>query len=145
MDETGVYLISGLVGVVALIAGVWICERRRQNRRVQLAHSWPITEATIEAGKLEAVQGSSARSPIILPVFAFSYQFDGNYYSGRFSLSHLNTDDADELIQRLTGQKLQVRCDPSSPDVWFMPQEYIEGCKVEQKIGPHMIALYPRE
>lgn len=103
-----------------------------------------MTEATIEAGKLEAVQDSSVRSPIILPVFAFSYQFDGNYYSGRFSLSHLNTD-ANELIQRLTGQKLQVHCDPSSPDAWFIPQEYIEGCKVEQKMGPHVIALYPQE
>ena len=145
MDETGVYILSAFLGVIAIIAGTWVWERRRQFHRVQVASTWPIAEATIESGGLEAVQDSSTKSPIILPVFAFSYQFDGNYYSGRFSLSHLNTDDANELIQRLTGQRLQVRCDPSSPDVWFIPQEYVEGCKVEQKIGPHTIALYPRE
>lgn len=143
MDETGAYILSGFLGVIAVIAGVWTWEWRRQRHHIQVAHSWPMTEATIQAGKLEAIQDSSVRSPIILPVFAFSYQFDGNYYSGRFSLSHLNTD-ANELIQRLTGQKLQVHCDPSSPDAWFIPQEYIEGCKVEQKMGPHVIALYPQ-
>jgi hypothetical protein len=67
-----------------------------------------VVEATIESGALEHVKDSSARAPIVLPVLAFSYQALGTFYGCRFSLSHLSTD-ADELIQKLIGRKLQVR------------------------------------
>lgn len=113
------------------------------NANIEIARSWPAVEATIESGTLEHVKDSSARAPIVLPVLAFSYQALGTFYGGRFSLSHLNTD-ADELIQKLIGRKLQVRYNPSEPEKWYIPDEQIEGCEVEQRIGPHVVALYPR-
>lgn len=143
MDETGFYILLGLFVVSAIVAGVWSWEWRKQRRTVGAASSWPLTEATIESGAIEIVNGTG-KQPIRLPVFAFSYHVADDYYAGRFSLSYLNID-ADDLIQRLTGRKIQIRCDPHSPDIWFIPDEQIEGCKVEQKMGPHMIKLYPSE
>lgn len=144
MDETGFYILFGLLGIVAIVAAIWIWELRGQRRQIQSAVSWPITEATIESGAIEEVSNIGGRTPMFLPVFAFSHHVADNYYSGRFSLSHLNTD-ADELIRRMIGRKIQIRCNTSSPDMWFIPDEHIEGCKVEQKLGPHLVALYPKE
>ena len=144
MDQTGIYISLGTLSVIGAIVITAIWWWRRQTRNIETARSWPAVEATIESGTIEAVQDSSARAPIVLPVLAFSYQALGNFYAGRFSLSHGNTD-ADELIQKLIGRKLQVRYDPSAPDKWYIPDEQMEGCKVEQRIGPHVIALYPRE
>ena len=67
----------------------------------------------------------------MVPVFAFSYEFSGNYYSGRFALSHSSTDP-DELIRQMIGRKLQIRYNPSAPETWFIPDEQIAGGKVEQ-------------
>jgi hypothetical protein len=140
MDQTGIYICLGILTLFGAIAWWW----RRQHLRVEMAQTWPAAEATIESGALETVKDSNPRSPIILPVFTFSYQVADEYYSGRFALSHLHTD-ADDLIQRLIGRKLQLRFNPSSPDIWFIPDTEIEGCRVEQKMGPHLIALYPKE
>jgi hypothetical protein len=143
MDQTGIYLSLGALGVIGVVAAIAVWWWRTQTRNIEIARSWPVVEATIESGALEDVKDSSARAPIVLPVLAFSYQALGSFYGGRFSLSHLSTD-ADELIQKLIGRKLQVRYNPSVPDKWYIPDEQIEGCKVEQRIGPHVIALYPR-
>jgi len=44
----------------------------------------------------------------------------------------------------MVGHRLRVHYDPRRPKIWFIPDERIEGCKVEQKMGPHVMALYPR-
>ena len=43
----------------------------------------------------------------------------------------------------MPGHKLQVHYNPQQPKLWFISDELIEGCKVAQKIGPHVAALYP--
>jgi hypothetical protein len=137
MDETGVQIILGILslGVAAAIAIGWWW--RKQQSRVESAKHWPVTEATIESGKLEG----ATEGRIVLPTFAFSYHVDGEYYSGRFSL--IPQGGSEDIIQRLVGCKLQIHYDASAPRSWFIAEEQIEGCKVEQPIGPHTIALYP--
>jgi hypothetical protein len=144
MDQTGIYLSLGALGIVAVVVIVMAWWWHREKRNTEIAQSWPTAEATIESGALENVTDSSAKAPLVLPVLAFSYQVLGNYYSGRFALSHINTEK-DELIRRMIGRKLQVRYNPTSPAIWYIPDEHIEGCKVEQRIGPHIVALYPKD
>jgi hypothetical protein len=139
MDQTGVDITLGLLGVVMVVVIVFAWEWRRQRRSVEEAGTWPIIDATIESGALEG----TAQSRAVLPTFAFSYQISGQYYSGRFGLMPTNTD-SQALIDALIGRKLQLRYDPLRPEVWFIAEERIEGCKVEQKLGPHVVGLYPK-
>ena len=140
MDETGVELMLGVLAVVAMAAGIMTWWWLRQKRRVAITREWILTDATIESGALEPTIETRA----VLPTFAFSYQVAGEYFSGRFGLTPSNIG-AQELIDRMTGRKVQLRYDPAQPEVWFIPDGQIEGCKVEQKIGPHVIGLYPRD
>ncbi len=140
MDETGVQIILGLLGIVAIVVAIAIGWWWRQRKRMEEAEGWLPVEATIETGGLEAAAQGRAR----LPTFAFSYRIAGKYYSGRFALLQDTADPDRSLIDRMIGRKLQVRYDPRRPEVWFIPDKVIEGCKVEQKMGPHFIGLYPK-
>jgi len=140
VDQTGVLITLGLLGVVAVVVAVAIGWWWWLRKRVEEAEGWLQAEATIESGGLEGTAQSWAR----LPTFAFSYRIAGRYYSGRFVLFRYRTDPDSSLIERMIGRKLQVRYDPRRPEVWFIPDKEIEGCKVEQKIGPHFIAFYPK-
>ena len=140
VDETGVQITLGLLGVVAIVVAVAIGWWWWQRKRVEQAEGWLQAEATIESGGLEGTAQGRAR----LPTFAFSYQIAGKYYSGRFALLRYTADPDRALIDRMIGRKLQVRYDPRRPEVWFIPDKVIKGCKVEQKMGPHFIALYPK-
>jgi Protein of unknown function (DUF3592) len=97
---------------------------RKQQSRVESARQWPVTEATIESGKLDRVTDTRA----VLPTFAFSFHVGGEYYSGRFGLIPHGVGPED-VIQRLVGHKIQIHYDPAAPDSWFIADEQIEGCK----------------
>ncbi len=125
--------------LVAVGVGNWIYQVRKRSK----ARRWPLTEATIESGHIEVVAHSKYGN-VRLPVFAFSYQVDREYYSGRFALLPYITDPGESLFARMAGHKLQVHYDPRHPEVWFLPEELIEGCKIEQKIGPHLNSYYPK-
>ncbi len=140
MDATGEVICLSLLFVCALVIGWWWW----QLRRIRHAKSWPSTEATIQSGGIEVVT-SSRYGSIRLPAFSFSYKVDGEYYSGRFALRPDTTEPVESLIKRLIDSKLQVRYDPCRPSTWFIPDELIEGCRIEQKMGPHLIGLYPKE
>jgi hypothetical protein len=111
-----------------------------QRKRVEEIEGWLQAEATIESGGLEGTaQGRAgcrhSRSLIRLPggitrVASLFLRYTANPYRS--------------LIDRMIGRKLQVRYDPRRPEVWFIPNKVIEGCKVEQKMNPHFIALYPK-
>ena len=139
MDQTGVEILFAVIGVIIAISVTMVWSWRRQERVVETAREWPVTEATVQSGGLEPVRDGKA----ILPAFAFSYQVEGEYYSGRFALTPSGRDP-ETLIRRMVGRKLQIHYDPSHPEVWFIADEQIEGCEVEQKIGPRFVALYPR-
>jgi Protein of unknown function (DUF3592) len=140
VDETGVQITLGLLAVVAIVAAVAVGWWWGQRKRVEESEGWLQAEATIESGGLEGTAQGRAR----LPTFAFSYEVAGKYYSGRFALLQHAADPDRSLRDRMIGRKLQVRYDPRRPEVWFIPAKVIEGCEVEQKMGPHFIALHPK-
>jgi hypothetical protein len=82
---------------------------------------------------------------IKLPVFAFSYQVFGEYHSGRFALMPYTTEPDESFTSRMIGRKLQLRYDPAHPEQWFIPDELIEGCKVEQKLGRVLTTFCPKD
>ncbi len=142
MDK--VLLSVAVLAVVAILAAVtaWIISLRRERSLAEHAREWLPVEAQVEAGSLE---GTHETNKLRLPTFAFSYQAAGEYYSGRFSLmpKRFPTEaDINSMIDRMVGRKLLVRYNPDHPDVWFIPVELIDGYKVEQKIGPHVIHDY---
>jgi hypothetical protein len=129
-------------GLIIFLLGSAIRRRRISKRAKQL----PSVEGTIESGKMEQVAGGGRSPKVILPVFAFSYQVAGEYYSGHFALLPYITDPffADSLfVEHMVGRKVQVNHDPLKPEVWFIPDKLIEGCKVEQKLGGDWIGYPP--
>ena len=115
-------LLLGFSVVAALVT--WI---RWKAKRVGEAKNWPSTEATVQSAAMENV--GSNRNPVDLPCFAFSYSVEGEYYSGRFSLS-AKGDRADTLIKAMIDRKLIVQYDPKQPSSYFIPDEIIEDCDV---------------
>jgi uncharacterized protein DUF3592 len=138
-------ILSGfaVVAVVALCVAIaaWIMSWYRQRKLVQQAAQWVPIEATIESGALE---GTRETGKVVLPTFAFSYQVSGESYSGRFSLrANVSKESAESMIDQMIGRRIFLRYDPDHPEKWFIPDDAIEGYKVEQKIGSHLIHDYP--
>ena len=46
------------------------------------------------------------------------------------------------MIDQMIGRKLVLRYNPDRPGRWFIPDEFIDGYKVEQRIGSHVIHDY---
>jgi hypothetical protein len=119
----------------------------RQFRAWRRAQKWPSTEGVIESGKLEPVV-SHGPAPVILPVFGFSYKVVGEYYGGRFALLPYTADPlaADlHFVEHMIGRKLQVNYDPAKPAVWFIANDLIDGCKVEQRVTRDWASFPPIE
>src|SRR5947207_4975457 len=83
MGATGIGILAMLFSVPAVLLVWW----RWQVGTVRKAKRWPKTEATIQnvIGAIEVVAQTKFNT-LRLPVFAFSYQVQGEYYSGRFAL-----------------------------------------------------------
>ncbi len=133
-----------LLGVALLVAGAvsvavitWLISWYRQRKQVQQAGQWLPVEGRIESGALE---GTHESGKVVLPTFAFSYRVSEESYSGRFSLrANISKALAESMIDRMIRRKLFLRHDPNHPEVWFIPDEFIDGYKVEQKISSHVI------
>jgi hypothetical protein len=130
-----IVVLAGLC--VFLISWIW---RRTRGKQ---AKNWPAIDAEIQTGAFE-VLANSRYGQIELPVFAFSYQVGSRYYGGRFALRPYITDPGPSVVERMTGRKLQVRYNPQKPQEWFIADEYIEGCEVEQKFSTHLVNYEPR-
>ena len=137
MDSTGI----GILLMVLTVPVLWLVWWRWQVAKVEKAKQWPTTEATVQSGAVEVV-ASTRSSTVGLPAFAFSYQVGGEYYSGRFALMPYTVKYDESLIGRIIGRKLVVCYDPAHPDRWLIRDETMDGYKVEQKMGPHLVGLY---
>lgn len=106
-------------------------QQGRLQRKIQ---QWPTTEATIEGGSFESIpgSGSNTRRPMKAPVLGFSYHVGGEYYSGRVALTEFFDDSGEEIIQRVTGRKLQIYYDPQDRTRWFI-DDRIAGCRIRQE------------
>lgn len=129
-----------LLGIVCAVPARWIWRRSQAKK----ADSWPTADATVESGAIEVVFRDKG-SKVELPVFSFSYKAAGGYYGGRFALLPYITDPGMSVIDRMIGRKLLVRYDPQRAERWFIPDELIEGCRIEQNLSPHLVNLKPLE
>jgi hypothetical protein len=118
----------------------WLWRRSRAKKAIH----WPATEGTIESGGMEVVANVRGNK-VTLPVFAFSYRVQSGYFSGRFALLPYITDPDPHIIERMIGRKLQIRVDPQNAKAWFIADDLIEGCRIEQKLSPYAINLKPAE
>lgn len=142
MDKMLLAVVFVVAGSVAVAVTAWVVSLYRQRQLLEQAEQWLPVEARIESGALE---GTHESGKILLPTFAFSCQVSGEYYSGRFSLmpkAFPTTEILESIIDQMSGRKLLVRYQPAHPEVWFIPDEFIDGLKVEQKIGSHVIHDY---
>jgi hypothetical protein len=142
MDKMLLAVVFVVAGSVAVAVTAWVVSLYRQRKLLEQAEQWIPAEARIESGALEGTYESGKTR---LPTFAFSYQVSGEYYSGRFSLlpkAFPTKEIIESIIDRMSGRKLLVRYQPDHPEVWFIPDEFIDGLKVEQKIGSHLIHDY---
>jgi hypothetical protein len=140
MDATGIGILAMVLSVPVLLLVRW----RWQLAKVKKSKQWPTTEATVQTGAIEVV-AQTRFNTLRLPALAFSYQVRGEYYSGRFALVPFTVEYDESLIDRMIGRKLVVCYDPVHPDRWLIPDEMIDGYKVEQKLGPHLIGHYPSD
>ncbi len=140
MDNTLLAVILAAAGTLSVAIIVWVISSYRQHKLIQQAGQWVPVEAVIESGALERTHESGK---VILPTFAFSYRVSEHSYSGRFSLrASLSKALAESMIDRMIGRKLLLRYNPDHPEVWFIPDESIDGYKVEQKISSHVVHDY---
>ena len=131
-----------LGSLILIFLGIRVWRRRVSGK----ATKWPCVEGTIESGKLEQAAGGGKHPKVILPVFAFSYRVGTGYYSGRFALLPYITDpfvSDSSFVEHMIGRKVQVNHDPLKPEVWFIADKLIEGCKVEQKFSGNWIDYSP--
>jgi hypothetical protein len=140
MDNTLLAVVLVVAGSCSAAVIAWVISSYRQCNLVQQAGRWSSVEATIESGALE---GTRETGKVVLPTFAFSYQVSEDRYSGRFSLrANVSKTLAESMIDQMIGRKILLRYDPDHPEAWFIPDESIDGYKVEQKIGSHVFHDY---
>lgn len=140
MDATGLLILVSVLAVpMAVVVGWYVYSRNRVDK----ASTWPCCQATVESAAMETV-ANAEYSAVVLPVFAFSYVVDGDYHSGRFALRPWASDPGESILTTLLGRKLRIHYDPRRPTEWYIPDEVIEGCKVEQKIGVHVVDYSPK-
>lgn len=136
-------LLTGLLCL--LILGLllrWLLKKFRANKA---RREWKPVEATIESSGREVV-ATERGVTIELPVFAFSYVVGDDRFGGRFALLPYITDPGESILANMIGRQLSILYDPDAPSNWLIPDDMIEGCKVEQTADPRVgIDLSPKD
>lgn len=138
MQQVGYALM--LLTVVVFSATIVFKNISRLNE-VKKTKWWPAVEATVRSGNVEVVRHLRFGN-IQMPVFDFSYVVGEKPYSERFGLS-MSSEPVDSLINKMVGRTVTIQYDPANPGIYYLPEEKIEGCRVEQNIGS-MVRFYPR-
>ena len=123
------------------VVGRWLITSVRKSRQLKAAKHWPLAEATIQSGAMEVVFHSRYGSRT-LPCFAFTFEVDGEYHSGRFSLE-ADGERGEELTRNLVNRKLTVSYDPYEPDNWFIPMTDFAGFPLHQRLEWGLTKLCP--
>jgi hypothetical protein len=92
--------------------------------RSKKSEQWPVTDGTIQSVNTEIIR--EGRGSTELPVCDFSYCVDGEYYSGRLSISRTSAPD-DYSPRNLINQKIHLRYDPKKPAKCFVPPVDLDG------------------
>jgi len=94
------------------------------HSRSKKSEQWPVTDGTIQSVNTEIIR--EGRGSTELPVCDFSYCVNGEYYSGRLSISRTSVPD-DYPPRNLVNQKIHVRYDPKKPSKCFVPPVDLDG------------------
>jgi hypothetical protein len=105
---------------------------------------WTKVWATIHSADMEVMELDS-KTDIMLPCFTFSYVVADKEYSGRFSLFTNGEEEGESVAEKMIERKFELRYNPKRPSTWYIPDKKLDGYEVEQKIGPHMENLYPKD
>jgi hypothetical protein len=105
---------------------------------------WPKIWATIHSADMEVME-LDRRTDILLPCFTFSYVVANKEYSGRFSLFTNGEEEGQSMARQLIDRKFEIRYNPKRPSTWYILEKKMNGYEVEQKMGPHMENLTPKD
>jgi hypothetical protein len=105
---------------------------------------WPKIGATIHSADMQVMELDS-KTDIMLPCFTFSYVVADKEYSGRFSLFTNGEEEGESVAEKMIERKFELRYNPKRPSTWYIPDKKMDGYEVEQKMGPHMESLYPKD
>ena len=115
--------------IIVAIAIVQLARRWIKSGQIQANSSaWPEIEATIQTVSLEPTNG---RSHDLVPCAAFSYQVNGEYYSGRFALA-VSGEEAEDVAKQIKDSKVSILYNPISPSEFLIPLEQLHGYDLKQ-------------
>ena len=106
--------------------------------------SWPKVWATILSADMEVME-LDRKTDIMLPCFKFSYVVAEQEYSGRFSLFTNGEEEGESVAKQTIERRFEIRYHPKRPSKWYIPDKKMAGYEVEQKMGPHIESLYPKD
>lgn len=112
-------VVIALGALVAFI--IWIVWHNISPNRTE---EWPVTEGTIQSvGTVVIHAGRNTRS---VDVSDFSYNVNGEYYSGRLTIAP-SLSTGDRSTRGLVHQKIEVHYHPQKPEKFSVPQTEVEG------------------
>lgn len=121
-------LALAVVVVLGALASLVVWHYRRAEPQDENTDTWPETEATIQS--VNKVIGSG-RGSYPLDVGDFSYVVNGDYYSGRATISR-SFSAGNSQPRDLVDKKFQVRFNPREPDKYDLSQSDVGGFLLDQ-------------
>lgn len=121
------HLLRGLAGnafllLVLLAFGLFASIKRWPEwfRRAR-SSSWPTVSGIIESGNVSTIRSTSRYSERGIErataTLAYSYRFNGTYYSGYHARTFRDEQDAWTFVDGLKGKTVQVSYNPRNPDI----------------------------
>ena len=119
--------------VLFVILGWWYFAQFRYFLQRSRSKRWPVVDAVLQKGSIGKISfGKRGSMPVAFVGYAYTVQ--GIRYAGFFAL-YGEEYKVRRLDESLAGATVQIRYDPSSPDVSFLVNEYdsrLEGTQATQ-------------
>jgi hypothetical protein len=112
-----------ILGICIAIGALIIAALMRSNlARGILARSWPTTNGTIVGGNVRNTGGRPGE-PNFAGEAAYSYQVEGEYYSGYETRVFWDEQRAWDFVDNWKGRAVIVRYKPSHPEISVLRQK----------------------
>lgn len=76
---------------------------------------WPTVRGRIESGDVRIGRGRGGGIIYAAANLAYSYQVEGEYYAGNFERRFGTEEEAQDFVDSLKGQTIEVRYQPNDP------------------------------
>jgi hypothetical protein len=101
---------------------VWYAVQFRHYFVRQWSRRWPSATATIQKGEVSRVAGPKG-SVAFASFFGYGFALNGARYAGLFALI-CNEEHGQNLQNKLAGESVFVRYNPSNPNISFLADIY---------------------